>query len=130
MVPAKMRTGITGNVMVLTRGVDKCLWLFPTEEWNRVSENVMASTSIFQQKARLIQRRIIAPAQEVDIDKSGRIKIPPTLIEYGGLVKECIILGMLKYIEIWDDNLYQAYWDDNESEFQDAAEELGGKIMM
>ena len=130
MIPVKMRNGITGNVLILTRGVDKCIWLFPPEEWKELSENVLTSTSIFQEKARLIQRRIIAPAQEVEVDKSGRISIPSTLRDYAGLQKECIILGMLKYIEVWDDAFYNEYWKDNEGKFQEAAEELGGKFLL
>ena len=125
LIPSKIRTEITGNVLILTRGVDKCLWLFPPEEWRKISENLMESTSVFTAKARLIQRRIIAPAQETEIDKAGRINIPPMLREYAGLTKECVILGIKTYIEIWDEGAYKQYWDENEAEFQQAAEELG-----
>jgi MraZ protein len=89
---------------------------------------MLVSSSLFHEKARLIQRRILAPAQELEIDKSGRISIPQTLREYAGLKKECIILGMLKYMEIWDEDNYQSYWHENESKFRDAAEELGAKV--
>jgi MraZ protein len=129
MVPAKIRADITGNVLILTRGIEKCLWLFSPEEWKIISGKLLASTSIFQEKTRLIQRRFIAPAQEVEIDRTGRIVIPSTLREYGGLTKECIVLGMLNRLEIWDDVVYQNYWEDKESEFQAAAEELGAKLV-
>lgn len=125
LLPAKLRSGVAGNLIVITQGVDKCLWLFPPEEWNRISENLMASTSLFQSRARLIQRRIIAPAQEVEIDKAGRINIAPTLREYAGLAKEAVILGIKSYIEVWDESTYRDYWTDKEAEFQEAAEELG-----
>ncbi len=128
MIPAKMRAEIAGNVMILTRGVDKCLWIFPVDEWKRISENILSSTSLFQERSRLIQRRIIAPAQEAEIDRAGRMSIPQTLRVYAGLKKECIILGMLKYIEIWDEETYLEYLNANEENFKEAAEELGGKI--
>ena len=128
MVPARLRSEVPGNVLIMTRGVDKCLWLFPPDEWKRISDNLMDATSPFHAKARMIQRRIIAPAQEVEIDKAGRITIPPTLREYAGLLKECIILGIKKYIEVWDENEYKVYWDENEAEFQSAAEEMGGLV--
>jgi MraZ protein len=124
-LPARMRSDIPGSVIVITQGVDKCLWLFPPDEWKRISENLMASTSLFQSRARLIQRRIIAPAQEAEIDKAGRINIAPTLREYAGLTKEAVILGIKNYIEIWDEAAYRDYWADKEAEFQEAAEELG-----
>jgi len=129
MVPAKIRADITGNVLILTRGIEKCLWLFSPEEWKSISGKLLASTSIFQEKTRLIQRRFIAPAQEVEIDRTGRIVIPSTLREYGGLTKECIVLCMLNRLEIWDDVVYQNYWEDKESEFQAAAEGLGAKLV-
>lgn len=128
MIPSKLRSEVAGNVLVLTRGVDRCLWLFPPEEWKRISDNLMDSTSPFHARARMIQRRIIAPAQEIEIDKAGRITIPPTLREYAGLQKECIILGIKKYIELWDENEYRSYWEANEAEFQSAAEEMGGLV--
>jgi len=128
MVPARIRQAITGNVMIITRGIDRCLWLFPPEEWSSISQNLINSSSMFLEKTRLIQRRILAPAQEIEIDRSGRLSIPQTLRDYGELKKECIILGMLKYMEIWDEEIYNGYWKENESRFRDAAEELGDKI--
>jgi MraZ protein len=128
MIPSKIRGEISGNILILTRGIDACLWLFPPEEWVKISDNLMDSTSPFNARARLIQRRIIAPAQEVEVDKAGRINIPPSLREYAGLKKEAVILGIKKYVEIWDEEAYGSYWKDNESAFQEAAEELGGMV--
>ena len=130
MIPVRMRAEIPGNVVVLTRGVDKCLWLFTFEEWKKVSQSLIGSTSLFQEKARLIQRRIIAPAQETEIDRSGRIIIPSTLREFANLKKECIILGMLESMEIWDEVTYREYLEENESKFKEAAEEIGNKITL
>jgi MraZ protein len=130
MIPARIRADIAGNSVVLTRGVDKCLWLFTHEEWNKVVQSLIGSTSLFQEKARLMQRRIIAPAQETEIDRSGRISIPPTLKEFAELRKECIILGIQSYIEIWDEESYLSYLQTNESRFKEAAEEIGNKIAL
>ncbi len=125
MIPARIRSAVSGNMLVVTRGIDRCIWLFPPEEWKRISENLMSSTSVFKARTRLLQRRIIAPAQEVEIDKSGRLNIPPTLRESAGLNKEGVILGIEKYIEIWNEKAYTAYLEESESEFREAAEELG-----
>jgi len=130
LIPARIRSEIAGSVVVLTRGVERCLWLFPPEEWKTFSENLVGSTSLFQEKARLIQRRMIAPAQDTDIDRSGRICVPPTLREYGGLAKECIVLGLKKYVEIWSEAGWNAYLEENEGRFKEAAEELGGRIVL
>jgi MraZ protein len=124
--PARLRGELAGTLFVLTQGVDKCLWLFPPEQWEILSKKLMDATSLFQAKARLVQRRILAPAQEVEIDKLGRISIPQSLREWAGLSKDCVILGITKYIEIWDADEYKKYWDENESEFRAATEEFGG----
>lgn len=125
MIPVKLRGCFEGETLVLTRGVDKCLWLFPVDEWKKVSQQIMSATSILQARARMIQRRIIAPAHETEIDKSGRINIAPALRMFAELKKECVILGINNYIEIWDHEVYQKYWEENEANFQTAAEELG-----
>lgn len=128
LVPSRIRNDISGDQLILTRGVDRCLWLFPPEEWKQFSENLLKQTSLFQGKARMIQRRIIGPAQEVEIDKAGRISIPQTLREHARLKKECVILGIQRYIEVWDEQEYRGYWDEHEAEFQEAAEEMGNLL--
>jgi MraZ protein len=128
MIPARVRSEIAGNTLVLTRGIDRCLWLFPPEQRKSKSEQLLSSTSLFHEKDRLIHRRIIAPAQEVEIDRSGRIVVPPTLREYGGLIKECIVLGMLTHLEVWDEPTYRQYWEAAEGRFLEAAEEIGDRL--
>jgi len=130
LIPARMRTEVLGNVVILTRGVENCLWLFPPEEWKTFSENLIGSTSMLQAQSRLIQRRLIAPAQEAEIDKAGRIMVPQTLREYADLKKECLILGLKKYIEVWSETGYQAYLEENEAKFKEAAEALGGRVAL
>ncbi len=87
MIPQPIRQAITGNVIVITRGIDRCIWLFPPEEWKTLSQNLIDATSPFLEKTRLIQRRILAPAQELEIDRSGRISIPAPLREYSNAVE-------------------------------------------
>jgi len=124
-VPAKLRGELEVGTFTLTQGVDKCLWLFPPAEWKSLSEKLMSETSLFHARARLIQRRILAPSQEVELDKAGRIAIPQSLREYAGLSKDCVILGISKYVEIWDAEAYRRYLAEHESEFLEAAEVLG-----
>jgi MraZ protein len=128
MIPAKIRSEISGNILILTRAIDRCLWLFTPEEWRKISEKLLSSTSIFQEKARLIQRRFLAPAQESEIDRSGRIIVSPVLREYGELTKDCVILGMINRIEIWSERIYRSYWESKEDEFQEAAESIGDSL--
>ncbi|MCA1949814.1 division/cell wall cluster transcriptional repressor MraZ [Gracilinema caldarium] len=128
-LPARLRAELPGNILVMTQGVDRCLWLFSPEQWKALSRKLMEATSPFQARSRMVQRRIIAPAQEVEIDKAGRIAIPQSLREFAALNRECVILGIDKYIEIWDADQYRQYWDENEAEFRSAAEELGSVFL-
>ena len=128
LVPSRLRQSIAGNTLVITSGLDHCLWLFPPEEWTQLSDQLMEAASPFTRRARVLQRRIIAPAQEVELDKTGRVLIPPSLKETAGLQKECILHGIKKDIEIWDVEEYDRYLAESEAEFQEAAEELGGSV--
>ena len=128
LVPSRLRQSIPGNTLVITSGLDRCLWLFPPEEWTQLSDQLMEAASPFTRRARVLQRRIIAPAQEVELDKTGRVLIPPSLKETAGLRKDCILHGIKKYIEIWDVEEYDRYLAESEAEFQEAAEELGGSV--
>lgn len=123
-LPAKLRSGLSSNMLVVTQGTDKCLWLFTPERWKSLSDQIFSSTSLFHQQARIIQRRIIAPAQEVEIDKAGRIAVPQSLREYAALNKECVVLGITNRLEIWDADSYKAWLDDTEAEFAAASEAL------
>ena len=76
----------------------------------------------------MLQRRVIAPAQELEFDKTGRINIPKSLQESAELVKDCTLLVMERYMEVWDADAYRAYESESEEELQEAAEELGGLV--
>lgn len=122
--PAKLRQELNENTLIVTQALDHCLWLFTQEEWNKLSTKLMESASPFDSNNRLVLRRLIAPAQEVEFDKSGRLSIPQSLREYAGLNKDCVILGIDKYIELWDAQTYEKYLEETESSFLDAAESL------
>jgi len=126
LIPSKIRNEITGSNLIITRAVEKCLWIFTPDEWMHISNLVMGSSSMFNKRTRLLQRRIIAPAQECEIDKTGRITIPPSLRKSAGLEskKEAIILGVQNYMELWDVDAYNSYLLDSEDDFLEAAEDL------
>jgi len=126
LIPSRIRNSIKGNILILTRSVDRCIWIFTPDEWEKISQLIMGTSSMFSKRTRSMQRRIIAPAQECEIDKSGRITIPQTLREYANLEskKEATILGVQNYMELWDVNSYNSYLLDSEDDFLDAAEDL------
>jgi MraZ protein len=128
LIPARIRNEVRGNSLVVTRGIDRCLWLFAPEEWREFSAKLLGASSPLSKRGRLLQRRIIAPAQEIELDKAGRLNVPKALQESADLAKETRLLVMERYMEIWDAEAYQQYEQESEAELQEAAEELGGLV--
>ena len=125
LFPAKLRSALSSNVLIVTQAiVDRCLWLFTPEEWEKISSKLMDNASPFSAKNRLIMRSFISPAQEIEFDKAGRLSIPQSLREYASLSKDCIVLGVNKYLELWDLSSYNAYLSENEANLLEASEEL------
>ena len=120
--PSKLRTAVNQNVIVMTKGFEHCLWLFTMEEWEVFQSKLMSNASMMNTKSMQVVRHFIAPAQEIEFDKNGRLSIPQSLREYANLTKECTTLGVGKFIELWDTKTYCDYNDCCEDSFREAAE--------
>ena len=125
LLPARLREQLDNFELVLTRGVEKCLWLFPSEEWERVSQTLLKHSSLFKAKTQMIHRRLLAPATEMVTDKNGRVKVPSSLAKSAGLVRDCVFIGLRDHIEIWDEELYIAFEEECEKDVKNAWEEMG-----
>jgi MraZ protein len=125
-LPARLRGGLPGSSLVLTKGVERCVWIFPPDQWDAFSAKLSSSTGLLNPASGLVKRRIISPALPVDLDRLGRLSIPPSLREWAGLSHECVILGLSDNIEIWDAEIYARYLAENEDKFLAAAAALGG----
>ena len=122
--PTKLRTAVPGNVLMVTKGSDRCLWLFTADEWEAFESKMMSNASPLKSKSMQVVRHFIAPAQPVEFDKNGRLSIPQSLREYAGLSKECTVLGVAKFIELWDAGVYKDYLAASEESFREAAEDF------
>ena len=120
--PVKLRTAVNQNVVMVTKGLDTCLWLFTTEEWEVFQSKLMSNASMMKRSSLNVVRHFIAPAQPVEFDKNGRLSIPQSLREYAKLSKDCVVLGIAKYMELWDSDTYKVYITESESDFRSAAE--------
>ncbi len=129
LFPTKLRNELfkdsEKNVLIITQAIDRCLWLYTLDEWKNISAKIMESASPFNAKNNLVLRHFIGPAQEVELDKSGRVSIPQSLRAYANLSKDCVLLGINRYIELWDASEYSKYLEKNEESLADAAEALG-----
>ena len=129
--PAKLRKVLQKNELVVTQGLDHCLMLFTTEEWESLNSKIMGQASVFDPQKRKIMRHFIAPAQQVEFDKSGRLSIPQSLRDYASLKSggECAILAMGKFMELWDSETYSRYNLQTESELEEAAASFGDILL-
>ena len=123
-LPALLRRCLNESNLFLTEGSENCLWLYPGSQWNDMINTIMKNTDPFSKKDRNLRRRIIGPSQEVEIDKAGRIPIAVSLREFAGLSKDCVVLGQVDYIEIWDEECYKKFLNDSNDEYNTASEEL------
>ena len=125
LFPVKLRSVLEEKELMVTQGLDHCLMLFTLNEWAALSQKILGSASLFNDQKRLVLRRFIAPAQKIEFDKSGRLSIPQSLRENAGLKGECTILGINKYMELWDTESYNEYLEKTESSYLQAAESMG-----
>ena len=100
IVPSKFRESL-GDVFVVTKGLDGCLFVYDNEEWN-VFEEKLKSLPLTNKDARTFVRFFLAGAAEVEVDNQGRILVPGVLREFAGLKKDVVLIGVASRIEIWD----------------------------
>lgn len=124
IIPSKYRDQL-GEEFVLTKGLEGCLFVYPTDAWEEFAES-LEKLPLTKKDARKYVRFFMSGAAQCEIDKQGRILVPPVLREYAGLDKEVVLAGVGKRIEIWD----RAKWnecalDGNMDEIAENLEDLG-----
>ena len=105
-IPRELRAIIANSDVVLTRGPDPCLWLFTVEGWEK-RLGFLEETDPDSAEGRDIRRRNLR-AFRISLDKQGRVLINPRLRDFAGLNKNCMVVGMHDYIEIWDSGRWEA----------------------
>lgn len=113
---AELRRGL-----VITRGLDGCLWLFPWAGWHAVVRRLCTS-AFAGREARMFQRLFIGEAARVDVDKSGRIEIPAHLRERAGINCEVVWLGVGSRMELWAPERWQEVGAAALSHYEELAE--------
>ena len=99
-IPARFRADLDAG-LVLTRGLDRCLAIYPLEEWQQLAHKV-SELPITDRRARAFRRLVFANASNAKLDKHGRMLIPPRLREYASLGSEVVITGLNTFIELWN----------------------------
>ena len=113
-IPARYRDQIAdqcaGHLVMTIDTEERCLLLYPTDEWEKIQRQIDALPS-FDPMTRRLQRLLVGHATDLDMDKSGRVLVPAPLREYAGLEKRIISLGQGRKFEVWDEDRWNATRD-------------------
>ena len=129
VLPAKFKSSLpeaSENCIVLTRGFEPCITVYPLQEWQKIFERV-ASLDEFNPEYRRFQRNFLRGNTEIELDKSGRFLIPRTMARYAQLDREAILIGMGNRIEIWNPDLYEEFLISDQEEFSALAQRFLSK---
>ena len=122
-VPVKFRKDLAGGV-ILTRGLDRCLFMFTQSEWETLAEK-LKNLPLAQANSRAFARLMLAGAMDVEVDAQGRVLVPDYLRKYADLKKETVVAGLYNRLEIWDAEAWKQYKAKTESASEEIAEKLG-----
>ncbi|NMM50075.1 division/cell wall cluster transcriptional repressor MraZ [Marinigracilibium pacificum] len=122
-LPAKLKSGLpesNGSELVLRRGFEQCLILYPMTEWKKIYQKIVGLNE-FNEEHRKLQRNFFRGNSVVELDSSGRILIPKPMMSFANLDREVVMVGVGNKIELWNPDVYNNYLIDDQQEFSDLA---------
>lgn len=120
-IPAKIRYEL-GDNFVVTRGLDGCLFVYKKETWEKIINHYQELPNV--KEARNFMRFFLSGATFQDFDKQGRINLSTPLVKYAGLSKDTIVIGVGDRLEIWSEDKWNKFIEDNEENFSEMADNL------
>jgi MraZ protein len=123
-IPAKFRSQLEHG-LVITRGLDGCLFAFTREDWLEFTTTLREKLSFTQKSARDLARFFFSGATDTTSDRQGRILIPVFLREYANLESEVVIIGSNTRLELWNPEQWQESLQEVESNVEVIAEQFG-----
>ena len=122
IIPSKFRSEL-GDKIIITKGLDKCLFIYSLEEWNKIMQKV-SKLQFTKKNVRAFERAFIGGASTTEFDKQGRINITSPLVHYANITKECVIIGVNERLEIWDASEFEKYMKENEESLDLITEDI------
>lgn len=127
-IPSKMRRNISpeaNSTFVVTRGLEKCLYGYPLDEWRKLEASIKALNQTSEED-RFSMRMLLQYSEELTLDGQFRILIPRSLLDYAEIKKEVYIIGVLDHIELWDPANFKRYIDSMKKSYENVAESVLG----
>jgi MraZ protein len=122
-LPSKWREEL-GKTLVVTRGLDNCLFVYPLKEWQKITDKI-SELPLGQADTRSFNRFFLSGAVEVEVDSVGRILVPDFLKDFGKLESSVVLTGVHSRVEIWDEKRWETYKSSIEQQADALAEKLG-----
>jgi MraZ protein len=129
MMPSSLKKQLSGDnqeKFVINRGFEKCLVLYPLNDWKKISDDVN-KLNLYNKKNREFVRYFYRGATDLLLDSSSRFLIPKSLTEYAGIEREVVLFAFSNRIEIWAKDAYETLLTDEPEDFASLAEEVMGK---
>lgn len=126
IIPSKFRESFKEydiKKCYVTRGLDKCLFLFTEDEW-KAQESKFKSIPFTKSEARKFNRLYFSGATQVEYDTQGRILLPKYLKDFAEIKRDIIIIGVSNRIEIWSKEMWQGYYETSKGSYEEIAERL------
>ena len=123
-IPAKLRKYVSpdaNDTFVITRGFDRCLFVYPLDEWNKQESSIRALSPSNPQH-RFFMRTLLQWATESQLDGQARIIIPKELLQFARIENEVMIIGILDHIEVWNPNVYEEYLKTQADTYENVAQ--------
>ncbi len=128
-IPSKMRKNLSPDAketFVITRGINKCLFAYPLDEWNKLENILRQHLNTYEQKPRYFIRMLLRWATDVPLDGQARITIPKPLLDFAQIENQVLIIGALERIEIWNPKVFDEYVGTQEESYEMIAETVMG----
>ncbi len=126
-IPARMRKFVNqeaNDTFVLTRGTAQCIIVYPMDHWKELVASKLNKLNAFDPQDSKFLRMFLQEAFEDKFDTQSRLTIPKNLIEFAGIRKDVLIIGVNQFIEIWNPETYEVYLKENEQPYHEIAKEV------
>jgi MraZ protein len=124
-LPAKFRNEL-GKKVVITPGLDGCLFVFAVKEWQGIASRLTSGeSSMLQSDNRGFNRRMFGGAVEAEVDSIGRVLVPDFLKKMAGLSEKVAVVGIQNRLELWNEKAWREYREVIEKKADTLAEKLG-----
>lgn len=122
-IPSKFRKDL-GRVVVVTRGLDHCLYVYSRKEWEKQARTY-ASEVNGSAARRGLARLFLAGSSEAEVDRSGRVLIPEHLKSFASISEKAVVAGVADRVEIWEEKAWKHYTTEIERNANAFAEKVG-----